>query len=136
MSREVVSSTRAGPVAGPYSQAVKAGGFVFCSGVLPLDPATGQLRASSIEEATEQCLANLRAILEAAGSSLADAVQVSVYMTDLSLFPRMNAVYARFFPAEPPARVTIGASALPRGSPIEIALTAVCRDGAQPGARA
>lgn len=126
MSRECINAPSAGPAAGPYSHAVKAGGFIFCSGVLPIDPATRELKTSNIEEATEMCLNNLAAILKEAGCRLEDAVQVWVYMTDLSLFPKMNAVYARFFPKDPPARVTIGVNALPKGSPIEIALTAIC----------
>lgn len=124
--RRIVTSPKAPAAVGPYSQAVRVGGLVFCSGQIPLDPETGELRAS-MEEATERCLLNLRAVLEAAGSCLEDAVHATVYMTDLSLFARMNEVYARFFPSDPPARVTVGVAALPKGAPVEIALVARCR---------
>jgi 2-iminobutanoate/2-iminopropanoate deaminase len=125
--RETVSTAAAPKAVGPYSQAVRAGGFVFCSGQVPLDPRSGELRAETVEEATERCLLNLREVLRAAGAGLGDAVQVTVFMTDLSQFERMNAVYERFFPEEPPARMCVGVAALPRGAPVEIAL--VAREG-------
>ncbi|MHC4505055.1 MAG: Rid family detoxifying hydrolase [Planctomycetota bacterium] len=124
MTREIVSASGAPSAVGPYSQAVRAGGFVFCSGQIPLDPATGELRAGSIEEATERCILNLQEVLRAAGSELADAVQVTVYVTDMSLFSRLNAVYERFFPADPPSRACVEVSGLPKGAPVEIALVA------------
>jgi 2-iminobutanoate/2-iminopropanoate deaminase len=122
--RGVISSGSAPKAVGPYSQAVRAGGFVFCSGQVPLDPQTGELVPGGIEEATERCLVSLREVLRAAGAALEDAVQVTVFMTDLSQFERMNAVYERFFPEEPPARCCVGVAALPRGAPVEIALVA------------
>jgi len=109
---------------GPYSQAVRSGELVFCSGQIPLDPKTGELVAGPIEEATERCILNLREVLRAAGLDLADAVKVSVFMTDLSLFPRMNEVYARYFGDGPPARECVGVAALPKGAPVEISLVA------------
>lgn len=124
MTREIVSAPGAPAAVGPYSQAVRSGDLVFCSGQIPLDPATGELVAGSIEEATERCLLSLREVLRAAGSELSDAVQVTVYMTDLSLFGRMNAVYERFFPDDPPSRACVEVSALPKGAPVEIALVA------------
>lgn len=127
MNREVIEAEGAPAAVGPYSQAVRAGGFLFCSGQIPLDPATGALVAGSVEEATERCLVNLREVLRAAGLELADAVKVTVFMTDLSLFPRMNAVYKRFFPSGPPARECVGVAALPKGSPVEISLIAAAR---------
>ncbi|MHC5058849.1 MAG: RidA family protein [Planctomycetota bacterium] len=127
MDREVIAAEAAPEAVGPYSQAVKAGEFVFCSGQIPLDPATGELVAGAIEEATERCLLNLREVLRAAGLDLADAVKVSVFMTDLSLFGRMNEVYARFFETDPPARECVGVAALPKGAPVEISLIAAAR---------
>ena len=110
---------------GPYSQAVVAGGFVFASGQIPLDPRTGKLVGGEIEQQTERVLANLRAVLEAAGSSLERVVKASVYLVDLALFPRVNAVYARAFASEPkPARSTVQVAALPLGAEIEIDVVA------------
>jgi 2-iminobutanoate/2-iminopropanoate deaminase len=124
MSREIVTSASAPKTVGPYSQAVKAGGFVFCSGQIPVHPATGELRTGSVAEATEQCLKNLQAVLAAAGSRLADAVQMTVYLTDMAGFAQMNEAYAKFFPSDPPARVTVAVAALPMGVPVEISCIA------------
>lgn len=116
---------------GPYTQAIVANGFVFASGQIPLDPGTGKLVEGEIEAQAERVLDNLRAVLEAAGSSLANVVRASVYLTDLSLFPRVNAVYARYFGAEPPpARSTLGVAALPLGAQIEIDVIATLGEGA------
>ena len=117
---EVRTETAPAPV-GPYSQAIRAGEFVFVSGQIPLDPGTGQIVGGEIEDEAKQVLANLRAVLEAAGSSMDAVVKATVYLTDLSLFPRVNAVYADAFTADPaPARVTVGVSALPLGAQVEI----------------
>lgn len=106
---------------GPYSQAIVAGGFVFASGQIPLDPATGKLVEGEIEAQAARVLDNLRAVLEAAGSSLDRVVRASVYLVDLAVFPRMNAVYGRYFTAEPkPARTTVQVAALPLGAQVEI----------------
>jgi 2-iminobutanoate/2-iminopropanoate deaminase len=116
-----VTTDRAPRPVGPYSQAVASGDWIFVSGQVPLDPATGALVEGEIEAQAERVLANLRAILEAAGSSLADVVRTTVYLADLGDFPRMNAVYARHFASEPaPARSTIQAARLPLGARIEI----------------
>ena len=118
--REVRTSEAPEPV-GPYCQAVVAGGFVFASGQIPLDPSTGALVPGEIEAQVEQVLGNLRAVLEAAGSSLERVVRTTVYLADLALFPRMNAVYARHFVGRPfPARSTIQAARLPLGAQVEI----------------
>jgi len=110
---------------GPYSQAVVHGGLVFASGQIPLDPATGRLVEGEIEEQTRRVIANLRAVLEAAGSSLDRVLRTSVYLVDLSLFPRVNAVYAENFTGRPaPARSTVQVAALPLGAQIEIDLIA------------
>ncbi len=123
--REVRTDAAPAPV-GPYSQAVIHGGVLYCSGQIPLDPATGEMIEGDIEEQTRQVFANLRAVLEAAGSSLDRVVRASVYLADLSLFPRVNAVYAEHFSAAPqPARSTIQAAALPLGAQVEIDVIAL-----------
>jgi 2-iminobutanoate/2-iminopropanoate deaminase len=123
--REVRTEAAPRPV-GPYSQAIAAGGFVFASGQLPLDPATGRLLEGDVEAQTERVLQNLRAVLEAAGSSLERVVRVSVFLADLADFPRMNAVYTRHFAHEPrPARTTIQAGRLPAGAALEIDVIAL-----------
>lgn len=110
---------------GPYSQAVVHDGLVYCSGQIPLDPATGKLVEGGIEEQMRQVVANLRAVLEAAGSSLERVLRCSVYVVDLSLFPRVNAVYAESFTGTPaPARSTVQVAALPMGADVEIDLIA------------
>ena len=105
---------------GPYSHAVRAAGLLFCSGQLPLDPETGELTGDTPGEQAGQCLRNLAAVCAAAGASLADAVRVTVYLTDMSAFAAVNDVYAEFFQADPPARVAIGVAALPKGAQVEI----------------
>ena len=105
----------------PYSQAVVHAGLVFASGQIPLDPASGRLVEGPIEAQTERVLENLRAVLEHAGSSLERVLKTTVYLVDLSLFPRVNAVYARYFTGEPrPARATVQVTAVPLGAPLEI----------------
>ncbi len=111
---------------GPYSQAIRAGEFVFVSGQIPLDPETGEIVTGEIEVEVRQVLANLAAVLAAAQSGLDRVVKATVYLTDLSLFPRVNAVYAEAFRSEPaPARVTVGVAALPLGAQVEIDAIAV-----------
>jgi 2-iminobutanoate/2-iminopropanoate deaminase len=120
VKRVVFASTAPTPV-GPYSQAIVAGGFVFASGQVPIDPASGKLVPGEIETQTERVLENLARVLEAAGSSLGHVVRASVYLVDLAMFPRMNAVYARYFSADPkPARTTVQVAALPLGAQVEI----------------
>jgi len=116
-----IRSTSAPLPVGPYSQAVACGGLLFLSGQIPLDPGTQKLIAGEIEAQTERVIENLAAVLAAGGCSLADVLRTTVYLADLSLFPRMNAVYARYFERAPrPARSTIQAAALPLGALIEI----------------
>ncbi len=120
----ILTSEAPQPV-GPYSQAVVAGDMLFAAGQIGLDPATGELVSGGIEPETGQALANLRAVLAAAGFVLADVVQVQVYLADLADYPAMNAVYAEFFGQRPPARAAVGVAALPRGARVEIQLVAV-----------
>lgn len=118
--RKVITTDRAPGAVGPYSQAIVAGGFVWCSGQIALDPATGQMVQGEIEEETRQVLVNLRAVLDAAGSSMDRVVRATVYLADLSDFERVNAVYAESFGERPPARVCIEACGLPKGARVEI----------------
>jgi len=109
------------PAIGPYSHAVRAGGLLFCSGQIPLDPATGELIGTTPAEQARQCLENLRAVCIAAGADLAQAARLTVYMTDLAQFAAVNEVYGSFFSGEdPPARVTVGVAQLPKGAQVEI----------------
>jgi 2-iminobutanoate/2-iminopropanoate deaminase len=105
---------------GPYVHAVQAGGLLFCSGQIPLDPDTGEIVGSTAAEQARRCLENLQAVCAAAGRSLADAVKLTVYMTDLGAFAEVNEVYAGFFESDPPARVAVGVAALPKGAQVEI----------------
>jgi 2-iminobutanoate/2-iminopropanoate deaminase len=118
--KEVRTAGAPAPV-GPYSQAVAHAGFVFASGQIPLDPESGRLVDGGVEEQTRRVLANLRAVLEAAGTTLDGVVRTTIYLTDLAHFPRVNAVYAEHFAAEPrPARATVQVAALPLGAAVEI----------------
>ena len=105
---------------GPYSQAIVVEGFVFCSGQIPLDPKTGELLAGSVTEQTELVLRNLRAVLEAAGSSRAQVVKTTVFLSDMNTFAEMNEVYARHFGDHRPARAAVQAGALPKFCDVEI----------------
>ncbi len=125
MSRQVVHAEGAPRAIGPYSQAIIVNGFVFCSGQIALDPATGELIEGDIAAQTERAIQNLRAVLEAAGSSLAHVVKTTVFLQDMADFAAMNAVYSRFFSENPPARSTVGNLALPRGARFEIEAIAV-----------
>ena len=120
MNREIIATDRAPAAVGPYSQGVRLDGLLFTAGQIPLDPATGQLVEGGIEAQTRQSLANLQAILEAAGSSLADVVKVTVFLIDMTEFKAMNGVYAEFFPDSPPARSAVQVGALPLGARVEI----------------
>ena len=125
MSRQAIATTDAPGAVGPYSQAIAAGDFVFCSGQVHLDPASGLLVEGDIGVQTERVLNNLRAVLQAAGLTLADAVKTTVFLVDMADFSAMNEVYGRFMPEPPPARSTIGVAALPKGARVEIELIAM-----------
>lgn len=118
-NREVVKTDKAKAI-GPYSVGVKAGHFVFCSGQLGMDQETGDLASGGVEAETRMALTNLSNILQAAGSSLERVVKTTVFLRDINDFARMNAVYAEFFPSEPPARSAFQVAALPRGGAVEI----------------
>ena len=118
--RHPVISPDAPKAAGPYSHAVASGGFVFCSGQTPVDPATGKLVEGSIGDQTQRCLENLAIVADAAGARLEDAVRMSIYVVDISTFPDVNEAYGSFFASDPPARTTIGVASLPLGAQVEI----------------
>ncbi len=118
--KEIVASGKLPAPKGPYSPAVRAGGLVFVSGQGPADPATGQVMLGPVEEQTRLVLENVRAVLEAAGSSLSKVVKTTCYLQDIQDFAAMNEVYAGFFPSDPPARTTIQAANLPLGIAVEI----------------
>ena len=118
--KKCIATDKAPQAIGPYSQAVEAGGFIFVSGQIPLVPATGEIVKGDIEAQTMQVLENLREILTAAGSSIEQAVKTTVYLTDITDFSRVNDVYARYFTKEPPARVCVEVSDLPKQALVEI----------------
>ncbi len=117
---KTVATTLAPSASGPYSQAVVAGGLVFVSGQLPIDPATGEFADGGIEEHTHQCMKNIQAIAEAAGTRLDKAVKLCVYLSDMKNFGAVNQVYAEYFPDNPPARLALQVAALPKNADIEI----------------
>jgi 2-iminobutanoate/2-iminopropanoate deaminase len=120
--KEIISTDKAPKAIGPYSQAIRAGGFLFTAGQIALDPATGQIVEGDVARQTARVMDNLKAIVEAAGSSLDRAVKATVYLKDMNDFAAMNEVYARYFAANPPARSTVEAARLPRDVRVEIDL--------------
>ena len=118
--RQTVTAPDAPKAVGPYSHAVRSGGFAFLSGQTPVDPATGKLVEGSIGDQTRRCLENLSIVAAAAGVRLADAVRMTIYVVDISLFGDVNEAYGGYFQTDPPARTTIGVAALPLGSQVEI----------------
>ena len=124
--REIISSPSAPAALGPYSHAVRAGDFVFCSGQIGLEPSTGVLR-EGVAAQTEQVLDNLGAVLAAAGAGFADVVKTTIFLTDMADFQTVNAIYGRRFAGDPPARSTVQVAALPKGGRIEIEMVAYVR---------
>jgi len=126
--KQIIKTDRAPQAIGPYSQAVKTNGFVYASGQVAIDPATGQFVDGGIVEQTEQVLRNLTAVLEAAGTSLDQVIKTTVFLADMADFAAMNEVYAKFFGSEPPARATVQAAGLPRDARVEIEVVALAAD--------
>jgi 2-iminobutanoate/2-iminopropanoate deaminase len=118
--RTAVETGAAPEALGPYSQAIRHGDLLFCSGQIPLDPSSGELVKQDVAGQARRCLENLEAVCRAGGARLADAVRCTVYLTDMGDFARVNEVYAEFFDDQPPARVAVGVAALPRGADVEI----------------
>lgn len=125
MSRETVQSDKAPKAIGPYAQAIKANGFVYTAGQIALDPQTGNLIEGGVTAQTRQVLENLKAVLEAAGSSFEQVVKATVFLRHMSEFPAMNEVYGEYLGDVKPARATVGVAELPRGALIEIELVAL-----------
>lgn len=125
MSKTVINTANAPAPIGPYSQAIKANGFVFISGQVPMDPATGTVITGSIKEETAQVMKNIEAILKEAGISFDHIVKTTIFLSDMSLFADVNEVYGKFFNTAPPARETVAVKGLPRGVNVEISVTAV-----------
>lgn len=120
MTRRAVSTGGAPTAIGPYSQAIAADGFVFCSGQIGLDPTTGELVEGGIEAQADRALRNLAAVLDAAGAAMADVVKTTIFLADIGDFGAVNGVYARHMPEPPPARSTFAVGALPKGALVEI----------------
>lgn len=127
MAHGIVSTDSAPRAIGPYSQAVeaKAGRMIFCSGQIPLDPRTGEIVSQDVVAQTERVMENLKAVLAAAGADFADVVRCGIFLTDLGDFAKVNEVYGRYFPSNPPSRATVQVSALPKGVKVEIDAIAV-----------
>ncbi len=125
MNKEIVTTENAPGAIGPYSQAIKAGGLIFCSGQIPIDPKTGEFVSDVVGKQTEQVLRNLNEVLKAAGTSLDHVVKTTVFLADMNDFAEMNEVYGRFFSENKPARATVEAARLPRDSKVEIDCIAI-----------
>jgi len=128
VSKRVIFTEKAPRPIGPYSQAVVAGGFLFGSGQIPVDPETGRIVEGGIKEQTRRVMENIKAILEAAGCTLEDVVSVTVFLSDLNDFEEFNRVYAEYFKGQPPTRTTVEVSRLPKGVKLEVNFIAVLRD--------
>jgi len=123
--KETISTEKAPGAIGPYSQAVKTGNMIFCSGQIPIDPTTGEFVSNNVAEQTHQVLTNLSVVLEAAGASLNNVVKTTVFLADMNDFTAMNEIYAEFFSDNKPARATVQAARLPRDARVEIDCIAV-----------
>ncbi len=125
--KKQVQTDKAPKAIGPYSQGIIANGFIYCSGQIPIDPATGELNTGTIEDQTRQVLKNVGAVLDAAGSSYEDVVKCTVFLQDMNDFAKMNAVYAEFFKAPYPARAAVQVARLPRDVKVEIEAIALVK---------
>lgn len=124
MKKQIIATEKAPKAIGPYSQGVKAGGFIFFSGQIPLDPVTGEIRGATCAEQAEQVMENIGAMLAAVGVDFTAVVKTTIYLTDLADFAAVNEVYGRRFPIDPPARSTVEVKGLPRGVKVEIEVVA------------
>jgi 2-iminobutanoate/2-iminopropanoate deaminase len=130
VGKQIIQTDKAPGAIGPYSQAVRTGNMVFTAGQIGLDPATMEIVSGGVEAETRQVLNNLRQVLEAAGSGLTYVVKTTVFLRDMADFPKMNAIYADFFPENPPARSAVEVAALPKGVAVEIEAVALIAPGA------
>lgn len=126
MGKEIIATDRAPKAIGPYSQGVAAGGFVFFSGQIPLDPVSGEIKGTEVAEQAEQVMENIASVLGAAGLGFGDVVKTTIYLVRMGDFAVVNEIYGRRFPQEPPARSTVEVKGLPRGALLEIEVVA-CR---------
>ena len=126
MSKEIISTENAPAAIGPYSQAVKAGGFVFLSGQIPIDPGTGKLAVGDIARQTRQVLKNIEQVLAVCGCDFSDVVKTTIFLTDMNDFSTVNGVYGEYFQDSPPARATVQVTRLPKNVGIEIEAVACC----------
>lgn len=122
--KTIIESKEAPAPIGPYSQAVEAGGFVFCSGMIPLDPVSGQVNTGSVSEQTELVMKNITGLLKTAKLEFTNIVKTTIFLTDMGDFPAVNEVYGKYFKSEPPARSTVAVAGLPRGVKVEIEILA------------
>jgi len=125
---KIISTDQAPAAIGPYSQAVQAGGLLFCSGQIPLDPATGELVSGDIRQETRRVMENLHGVLQAAGCDFGQVLRTTIYLVDMADFPVVNEVYGEFFPAVKPARATVAVAALPKGARVEIDAVALVQN--------
>jgi len=125
MKKKVIHTDKAPKAIGPYSQAIQAGNFLFLSGQIPLDPASGELVKGDIREQTRRVLENLKGVLESQNLGMGDVVKVTIFLKDMGNFGQVNEVYATYFPSSPPARSTVEVASLPRGADIEIEVIAI-----------
>ncbi len=125
MHKKVIQTEKAPKAIGPYSQAIRTASMIYTAGQIGLDPVTGEISATTVEEQTRQVLTNLRNVLEAAGSSLEHVVKTTVFLKDMADFPKMNTIYAEFFGENPPARSTVAVAGLPKGGLVEIEAVAL-----------
>ena len=125
MTRDIVHTDKAPKAIGPYSQAIATDTMVYTAGQVGIDPTTGELISSNLEEQTRQVLKNVRSVLEAAGSSLSNVLKTTVFLQDMNDFAKMNAIYAEFFGENPPARSTVAVAGLPKGALVEIEAVAL-----------
>jgi 2-iminobutanoate/2-iminopropanoate deaminase len=126
MKKEIISTDQAPKAIGPYSQGVKAGGFLFLSGAIALEPVSGEMCQGGIAAETETVMKNIAALLAASGLGFGDVVKTVIYLANMGDFATVNAIYGRHFPEQPPARVTVEVQGLPRGALVEIEITACC----------
>src|SRR5437762_12321105 len=129
--KKIISTNEAPAAIGPYSQAVRSGTFLFCSGQIPLDPKSGQIVPGDIDAQTRRVLSNIAAILRAEGATFEDVVKTTIFVTDLGAFQIVNQIYGSYFKNAPPARSTVQVAALPKGAKIEIEIIAVVKEAGQ-----
>jgi 2-iminobutanoate/2-iminopropanoate deaminase len=125
MKKKIILTDNAPAPIGPYSQAVEVNGFLFCSGVIPLDPKTGLVVGTTVEEQARQVMKNIEAVLTKAGRSFGDVVKTTIFLQNMADFPKVNEIYGAYFKSEPPARSTVAVAGLPKGVLVEIEVLAV-----------